>query len=85
MDAEASQIDHAILAAASREWRKQAFVVATVVMNRPAGAGTEWRDVEISLGRQALVAAGKLEAAGNLSRMGYSEVRLPGPSASPPA
>lgn len=72
-------IDSALLMHASGQWRKVAFVVATVMTTIPDRT-QGIPDVFYAQHIKELVAAGKLEAHGDLSRMRYSEVRTLGPA-----
>jgi Protein of unknown function len=70
------KIDAALLGAASEKWRKVARLVGTVMMNEewlPEGVP----DLYYAQRVRQLVAAGSLEADGDLRIMAGSEVRLP--------
>jgi hypothetical protein len=74
--ADVEEIDMALLAASSQNWRKVAFVVGTALLalaNRFTGVP----DVYFSQRIQSLVRLGKLNSQGNLLSMRFSEVRLP--------
>ena len=75
MQASANDIDHVVLSLAKDRWRKVAMIIAQ--SEALLGEMTE-RDCNVVAERiEALVAAGKLEAQGNLKRWRWSEVRLP--------
>ena len=68
------QIDASILASAKQRWRKLAMVIGRAM------ARTRWDgvpDVYYQTRVQHLVSLGALESQGDLSEMGFSEVRLP--------
>jgi hypothetical protein len=69
-------IDAALLHAADRNWRKVAFVVGTA-MGDLSGRISGIPDVFYAQRVALLVSQGRLEFQGNLSRMRYSEVRIP--------
>jgi hypothetical protein len=69
-------IDGLILSTAVSQWRKVAFIIATV-LTVCDNDGIRISDYAISGRIRALVDEGKLEAQGNLSRWRHSEVRLP--------
>jgi ubiquinone biosynthesis protein UbiJ len=72
---EVERIDRALLENCSRGWRKVARVVGTTMMDlkpRPPGIPDLYYSQRIT----KLVEEGKLESAGNLQFMRYSEVRL---------
>jgi hypothetical protein len=72
-------IDNALLASASGNWRKVAFIVGTA-MHSLAGRFAGVPDVFYSQRVCMLVARRALQAQGNLRRMRFSEVRLPAAS-----
>jgi hypothetical protein len=72
---EIEAIDNALLASASGNWRKVAFIVGTA-MHRLAGSFAGVPDVFYSQRVGTLVARRALLAQGNLRRMRFSEVRL---------
>jgi uncharacterized protein DUF3658 len=75
--AELQRIDECLLSHASHSWHK----VARVVVHTMFALHDEFPalpDGFYSIRIKHLVASGALEAAGNLSRMRYSEVRIPG-------
>lgn len=73
-----SDIDNAILAVVREQWRKVAFIIATVVHARNDQAVED--DYNLVAARiVALVEQGRLESQGDLSNLRYSEVRLVGP------
>jgi len=74
--AELDTIDQALLAAATRRFRKVAFVVATVI-RQLAGQLPPLPDVFYAQRVIRLVKLGQLEAQGDLQRMRYGEVRRP--------
>ena len=74
--ADLTAIDQALLAASHANWRKVAFVV-NVAMDAYPNLYLDLPDVFYAQRIRALVAAGQLEAQGNLHRMRFSEVRLP--------
>ena len=68
-----SDIDAAILSAASDQWRKVALIIGNVVSRRDEIAA----ESELVAKRiVALVKSGRLESQGDLSKWRYSEVRL---------
>jgi uncharacterized protein DUF3658 len=69
-------IDAAVMRVADRNWRKVALVVGTVMGTFP-GRVPGIPDVFYAQRVAALVSHGRLESQGNLSRMRYSEVRIP--------
>src|SRR5688572_18849163 len=69
-------IDDALLASASENWRKVAFLVGAA-MQRLAGRFENVPDVFFSGRVRTLVEGQALESRGNLGRMRFSEVRLP--------
>jgi hypothetical protein len=75
--AELARIDEALLSHTSNRWKKVAMVIyesmkllETEIPRVP--------DVFFASRIKDLAATGKIEAAGNLDRMRFSEVRLPG-------
>ena len=73
-----SDIDDAILTVAREQWRKVAFIIATVVHARNEQAAED--DYNLVASRiAALVAEGRLESQGDLSDWRHSEIRLVGP------
>ena len=67
--------DKMLLAQATERWKKVAMVISQVMMSVRE---EDWPgDIYLSKRLQALVASGQLESQGDLSRIGYSEVRLP--------
>jgi len=75
-EAEINTVDEMLLANTSRDWRKVARVVATTLpelQNHLEGIP----DVFYTQRIRRLVENGALESQGDLSRMRYSEVRLP--------
>lgn len=73
--AEVERIDKTLLANCSHNWRKVARVVGTTMTSlKPWPPGIP--DVYYSQRIARLVEEGKLESAGNLQFMRYSEVRL---------
>ncbi|MEO8670740.1 MAG: DUF3658 domain-containing protein [Tahibacter sp.] len=73
--AEIQAIDADLLAGADVRWRKVARLVATAMMapRHPSAIP----DIYYALRIRVLVSSGALNARGKLSRMRYSEVRLP--------
>ncbi|QDH69919.1 DUF3658 domain-containing protein [Marilutibacter alkalisoli] len=69
-------IDAAVMRAAGRNWRKVAFVVGTAMGTLPELA-PGIPDVFYTQRVISLVSQGRLESQGDLSRMRYSEVRIP--------
>jgi hypothetical protein len=69
-------IDAAVMRAADRNWRKVAFVVGSV-MGTLSGRVSGIPDVFYAQRVATLVSRGRLESQGNLSRMRFSEVRIP--------
>lgn len=76
----ASELDELLLSFCDQHWRKVARIAGQALQ------ALEQRGVEldgsfadqIDARMAALVASGQLEAAGNIKRWRYSEVRLPG-------
>ena len=67
--------DRMLLERATERWQKAAMIIGRVMTSV---GEDEWPgDTHLAKRLQALVAAGKLESQGNLSRIGFSEVRLP--------
>jgi hypothetical protein len=64
-------LDTLIFTCASERWQKVARVIAQVADRAPAGINFDTIAARI----KALVGDGKLEAKGDLSRWGHSEVR----------
>ena len=75
-ETELKAIDLALLANAHTQWRKVARIVGTT-MSALAQRPKDVLDVFYAQRIQRLVAAGALEAQGNLKRMRFSEVRIP--------
>jgi hypothetical protein len=71
-------IDSAILAEARVHWQKVAMVVAKAMDAYP-GEYLEIPDLFYGQRVRELVLAGRLVSQGNVSRMRFSEVRLPSP------
>jgi Protein of unknown function len=65
-------LDALILSTASEQWQKVARIIARV--SEHAGGETIFDAIEARI--RALVDDGKLQAVGDLSRWGYSEIRL---------
>jgi hypothetical protein len=76
-------IDTALLAAASQNWKKVAWVVGSAFLAL-ADQFPGIPDVYFSQRVQALVRLGKLNSQGNLLCMRFSEVRLAAPEGSEP-
>ncbi len=74
-DDQVRAIDAALLSNACSNWRKVARVVGTTMMGIRNLGGIP--DLYYAQRVRKLVEAGQLEAQGNLSYMGLSEVRLP--------
>ena len=73
--AEVEHIDQVLLSNCSSQWRKVARVVGSTLLSlKPTHSGIP--DLYCSQRVAKLVAEGKLESAGNLQFMRYSEVRL---------
>jgi hypothetical protein len=70
-------IDGLILSFARPQWQKVAMVISKVFLDCEYNA-IDVNDHDIADRIAALVAAGKLQSQGNLSRWRHSEVRLPG-------
>ena len=67
--------DEMLLALATTRWQKAARVIGQIMT---AVSEDDWPgDAFLSKRVQALVTAGKLESQGDLSRIRYSEIRLP--------
>ncbi len=67
--------DEALLQQATERWQKAAKIIGQVMMSI---GENEWPgDTYLAERLQALVTAGKLESQGDLSRIRFSEVRLP--------
>jgi hypothetical protein len=73
-------IDEALLRNASAQWRKVARIVGTT-MSTLSDRVHGIPDVYFAARVRDLVGRGLLESQGDLTRMRYSEVRLPGPKA----
>jgi hypothetical protein len=73
--ADVEAIDLAILSQCERHWRKVAYVVA-VAMDAHPDRYFDIPDLYYGARVRDLVAAGLLDAQGNLLRMRFSEVRL---------
>jgi Protein of unknown function len=81
-DADLRRIDACLLSNTSHQWRK----VARVIGQTMGIIGDEFPglpDVFYSLRIKHLVESGAIEAAGNLSRMRYSEIRIPDQKSAP--
>jgi hypothetical protein len=74
---EITEIDDALMSNVAPRWRKVAMVVGLSMMQFK-GRFRGIPDVYYSQRIAELVAAGKLEAQGDLRRMRFSEVRTPG-------
>jgi Protein of unknown function len=74
-------IDYALTANSHSQWRKVAYVVS-MAMDAYPDRFHDISDIFYAARVKALVSQGVLEAQGNLSRMRFSEIRLPsqGPS-----
>jgi hypothetical protein len=70
-------IDQALLRNASAQWRKVARIVGTT-MSSPSSSLHGIPDAYYAERVRELVRRGLLESQGDLTRMRYSEVRLPG-------
>jgi hypothetical protein len=70
-------IDGLILSFARAQWQKVAMVISKVLLDYKHNT-IDVNDHHIADRISALVAAGKLQSQGNLSRWRHSEVRLPG-------
>jgi hypothetical protein len=70
-------IDAKLLTAADTRWRKVAFLVATAMTSPSRVPGIP--DTYYAQRVREMVSSGTLEARGVLSRMRYSEVRIPAP------
>lgn len=82
MTTQTNLIDEQILKFATKRWRKIAMIVGGVLFD-PKIEEMSLSDSEIALRIGELVAAGHLEARGDVQNMRYSEVRLkPKPRAS---
>jgi len=75
VSAPTTHYDAALLDAAAPNWRKVARVVGQAMADEPFDL---WRQFFLQSRVRALVDGGALEARGNLGRMRFSEVRLPG-------
>lgn len=70
-----SDFDLRLLAHATKNWQKAARVIGLILME---GDDEHWPGDEFLATRlKALVAAGKLESQGDLTKIRFSEVRLP--------
>lgn len=70
------ELDEMILELAHPQfWRKVARIVGTIGMNLPDEPGEKYDAIAARV--VALVEAGRLDAHGDLSEWGHSEVRLP--------
>lgn len=74
-EADIEAIDHAILAQCESQWRKVASVVSAAMEVHP-DRYFDIPDIYYSERVRHLVAAGRLDAQGNMARMRFSEVRL---------
>lgn len=72
---EIQAIDMALLNACDHHWRKVAWVIGTVMSSMPDRV-PGIPDTFYAKRMAEMVAKGRLEAQGDLSRMRYSEVRL---------
>ena len=73
---ELKRIDECLLSHVPQEWRKVAYVIGRTMMD----LGDEFPDlpdVFYATRIKHLAKLGAIEAAGNLDRMRYSEIRLP--------
>ncbi|MFM7332429.1 MAG: DUF3658 domain-containing protein [Brachymonas sp.] len=68
-------VEEALLAQCSEEWRKLAMVVGMAMLEPPI-KGSGKKDSELAGYVQNLVAQGKLQVQGDLSRMQHCEIRL---------
>lgn len=76
-EAELQSIDQALLRQVSEDWRKIARVVG-FAMGEPSVRSRGLPDIFYAERVRHLVAAGVLEAAGDVRAMGLGEVRFPG-------
>jgi hypothetical protein len=76
-DAELQIIDQGLLSNASTHWRKVARLVGRTMMYGSQTRIDGIPDIFYAQRVRKLVESAKLEAAGNLDYIGYSEVRLP--------
>ena len=70
-----SYFDGQLLSYATDTWKKAARIVGEVMIHQLDVM--QISDFVLAPRLQALAASGKLESQGDLSRIGYSEVRLP--------
>jgi hypothetical protein len=70
-----TDFDKALLQQATERWQKAAKIIGQVMMS--VGEDDWPGDTYLAERLQALVTAGKLESQGDLSRIRFSEVRLP--------
>jgi len=68
------ELDQLILARAQPQWRKVAYIIASIGHDLNATTDEEYEALAARI--SALVKAGKLEAQGNLAKWRHSEVRL---------
>jgi len=80
-DSDLLEIDEMLMSKACSRWRKVAFVVGSTMADLPERV-PGIPDVFYAQRIQKLVEKGRLESAGNLDYMRYSEVRLPDSSSS---
>jgi hypothetical protein len=72
-----ADLDALILAACTTQWQKVAMIIAKV-MQAGERNGIKIDEVPIARRVRKLVKEEKLQAQGNLMRVRYSEVKLPG-------
>ena len=77
--AQLQRIDECLLSHTSHQWRKVAYVIGQT-MKEIYGEFPDIPDVFYGLRIKHLAESGAIEAAGNLGRMRFSEIRLPAPN-----
>jgi Protein of unknown function len=76
--ADLKRIDECLLSHASHQWRKVAYVIGRTILALDREF-PHMPDGFYSTRIKHLAESGAIETAGNLDRMRYSEIRLPGP------
>jgi hypothetical protein len=76
--AQLQRIDECLLSHTSHQWRKVAYVIGQTLLELE-GKFPNLPDGICSLRIKHLAKSGAIEAAGNLNRMRFSEIRLPVP------
>jgi hypothetical protein len=71
-----ADLDSVILSVSRTQWQKVAMIIARVMQSYERN-GVKVGEIPITKRVRKLVAEGKLHSQGNLSRVRYSEVKLP--------